>query len=61
MSQSQLVSRDVDKHPLAKRCPVIAVKQEDTFNGTCCPREDKAKGTHVSISAQSSTCARFQK
>lgn len=55
------MSRDVGKHPLAKRCPVIAVKQEDTSDGTCCPREDKAKGTHVSISAQSSTCARFQK
>lgn len=61
VSQSQLVSRDVDKHSLAKRCPLIAVRQEDTSDGTCCPREDKAKGTHVSIPAQSSTCARFRK
>lgn len=44
MFECQLVPWDMVKHLLAKWCLVIAVKQDDTVDGTCCPRKDEAKG-----------------
>lgn len=42
--ECQLVPWDMVKHLLAKWCLVIAVKRDDTVDGTCCPGEDKLKG-----------------
>lgn len=44
MFECQLVPWDMVKHLLAKWCLVIAVKRDDTFDGTCCPGEDEGKG-----------------
>lgn len=44
MFECQLVHRDMVKHLLAKWCLVIAVKQDHTDEGTCCPGEGEVKG-----------------
>lgn len=41
------MSTDVVKHLLANWCPVVTERQGDSADGTCCPRQDKAKGTYT--------------